>query len=70
MRMQKYQDMQQGLKFPQKEVGHINDSLKTKYIPMTKLFIKYYNKLTSNGDFPTILVISATNFSATFEKVD
>ena len=39
------------------EVGHINESLKTKAIPTSKLLIKYHKKLTSMGEFPTTLVI-------------
>ena len=51
------------------EVGHINESLKTKAIPTPKLLIKDHQKLTSMGEFPTRLVIPATNLSATFAKV-
>ena len=51
------------------EVGHINESLKTKAIPTPKLLIKDHKKLTSMGEFPTRLVIPATNISATFAKV-
>ena len=51
------------------EVGHINKSLKTKDIPTPKLLIKNHKKLTSDGDFPTMLVIPETNLSATLEKV-
>ena len=46
------------------EVGHINESLKEKAIPTPKLLIKEHKKLTSMGELPTRLVISATNFSA------
>ena len=51
------------------EVGHINESLKTKAIPKPKILIKDHKKLTSMGEFPIRLVIPATNYSATFEKV-
>ena len=51
------------------EVGYINKSLKTKAIPTPKILIKYHKKLTRNGDFPTRLVIPATNSSATFVKM-
>ena len=51
------------------EMGHINESLKTKSIPTPKLLIKDQKKLTSNGVFPTIIVIPETNLSATFAKV-
>ena len=58
-----------GFKISKKEVGHINESLKIKAIPTPKLLIKDHNKLTSMGEFPTRLVIPATNFSATFAKI-
>ena len=58
-----------GFKISKNEVGHINESLKTKALPTPKLLIKDYKKLTSMGEFPTRLVIPATNFSATFAKV-
>ena len=51
------------------EVGHINESLKTKSIPTSKLLIKYHKKPNTNGEFLTRLVIPATNFTATFTKV-
>ena len=50
------------------EVGHINESLKTKAIPTPKLLIKDHKKMSNMGKFPTRLVIPATNFSATFAK--
>ena len=40
-----------------------------KSIPTPKIFIKYHKKLKRNEEFPTILVIPETNFSATFAKV-
>ena len=51
------------------EVGHINESLKTKVIPTPKILINDHKKLTSMGELPTRLVIPATYFSATFAKV-
>ena len=33
------------------------------------MYIRYHKKLTSMDEFPTRLVIPATNFSATFSKV-
>ena len=51
------------------EVGHINESLKTKAIPTTKILIKYHKELTIMGDFQTRLVIPATHFSATFANL-
>ena len=58
-----------GSRISTNEVGHINESLKNKYIPKPKLLIKDHNKYTIKGDFPTRLVIPATNFSPTFAKV-
>ena len=51
------------------EVGHINESLKTKLIPTPKLLIKYHMTLTIKRHFPTRLVIPLSNLSATYEKV-
>ena len=50
-----------GFKMSKNEVGHINESLKTKAIPTLKVLIKDHNKLTSMGEFPIRLVIPATN---------
>ena len=51
------------------EVGNINESLK-KAIPKPKILIKDHKELTSMGNFPTRLMVPATNVSATFTKVD
>ena len=51
------------------DVGHINESLKTKATPTTKLLIKYHKKLKMNGDFPTRLAILSINLSGNFEMV-
>ena len=56
-------------KLSKNEVGQINESLKIKAIPTPKLLIKYPKILTSMGEFPTRLVITAVNFSASFAKV-
>ena len=58
-----------GFKMSKNEVGHINESLKTKSIPTPKLLIKDHKKLTSMGELTTRLVIPETNLSATFAKV-
>ena len=58
-----------GFKLSKNEVGHINESLKTKAIPTPKLLIKDHKKMSIMGKFPTRLVIPATNFSATFAKI-
>ena len=51
------------------KVGHINESLKTKSIPTPRLLIKDHKNPNKNGKFPTRLAITATNFTATFEKL-
>ena len=58
-----------GFQLSKSEVGHINKSLKTKSIPTPKLLIKDHKKSNTNGEFPTRLVIPATNFIAIFAKV-
>ena len=58
-----------GFKMSYNEVGYINKSLKTKSVPTPKLLITDHKTFTSKGDFPTRLVIPATDFSATFAKV-
>ena len=58
-----------GFQLSKREVGHINKSLKTKSIPTPKLLIKDHKNPSTNGQFPTRLVITATNFTSTFAKV-
>ena len=50
-------------------MGHINESIKTKAFPTPKLLITDHKKGTRIGDLPDRLVIQATNFSSTFVKV-
>ena len=42
---------------------------KKKYFPTPKLLIKDHKRLTRMGEFPMRVLISATNFSATFAKI-
>ena len=58
-----------GFQWSKIEVGHINESLKTKSIPTPKLLIKDHKNPNTYGDFPKRLVIPATHFTATFAKV-
>ena len=51
------------------EVGHINESIKTKSIPIPKLLIKDHKNPNTNGEFLSRLVIPETNFTPTFAKV-
>ena len=41
----------------------------TRAIPYPKILIKYHKTVNEKGEFPTRLVISATNFTATFSKI-
>ena len=43
--------------------------LATQTILSPKLLIKDHNTISKKGEFPTILVIPATNFTATFFKI-
>ena len=47
----------------------MRQSLETQSIPYTKLLIKDHKTINEKGDFPTRLVIPATNFTATFSKI-
>ena len=49
-----------------KEVGRIIESFKIKSISTEKPLIKYHIKLTTDCEFPNILVISVTNLLDTF----
>ena len=53
---------------PKSEVVKINKALKTKPIPKLKFLITDNKKPNKNGEFPTRLVIPATQFTATFRK--
>ena len=43
--------------------------LATRAIPSAKLLIKDHKTINEKGEFPTRLVIPATNFTATFSKI-
>ena len=47
----------------------LRQSLATKAIPSPKMLIKDHKKINEKGEFPTRLVIPATNFTATFSKI-
>ena len=47
----------------------IDEALKSRAIPSPKALIKDHKKRDANGDFPSRLVIPATNFTAPFAKV-
>ena len=52
-----------------KEEEFARQSLATRAIPYTKLLIKYHKTINEKGEFPTRLVMPATNFTATFSKI-
>ena len=52
-----------------KEEDFVRQSLATRAILSPKLLIKYHKAINKNGEFPTRLVIPATNFTATFSKI-
>ena len=52
-----------------KEEEFVRQSLATREIPSPKLLIKDHKTINENGEFPTRLVIPATNFTATFSKI-
>ena len=47
----------------------VRQLLATKAIPDQKLLIKDHKTINKKGEFQTLLVISATNFNATFSKI-
>ena len=52
-----------------KEEEFVRQSLATRVIPSPKITIKYHKTINENGEFPTRLVITAKNFTATFSKI-
>ena len=52
-----------------KEEEFVRQSLATRAIPSPKLLIKDHKIINNKGEFPTRLVIPATNFTATFSKI-
>ena len=52
-----------------KEEYFVRQSLAMREIPSPKLLIKDHKTINENGEFPTRLVIPATNFTATFSKI-
>ena len=58
-----------GFKMSKNDVGHINESLKTKAIPTPKLLIKDHKKMSNMGKFPTRLVIPAKQSQLLLQKL-
>ena len=51
------------------EENFVKQSLATRVIPSLKILIKDHNTINKKGEFPTRLVIPATNFTATYSKI-
>ena len=49
---------------------HTRKLIATREIPSPKLLIKDHNTINEKGEFPTRLVVPATNCTATFSKID
>ena len=52
-----------------KEFNFIKYTLRSKAIPTPKMLIKDHKKKKDNGNFPTRLIIPATNFTAGFPRL-
>ena len=50
------------------EARAIEVALKSKAVPTPKLLIKDHKKADKNGNFPTRLVVPASNFTSSFPK--
>eukprot|EP00957_Ditylum_brightwellii_P169137 12873952-Ditylum_brightwellii.AAC.1 len=50
-------------------MAFLNEGIASKAIPQPQPLVKDHKKREENGDFPTCLVIPATNFTATFSKI-
>ena len=57
------------MNFSVQEEQFVRQSLATRAKLFPKLLIKYHNKINKKGEFPTKLVIPATNFTATFSNI-
>ena len=55
--------------FSVQEENYVRQSLATQAILSPEILIKYHKKINAKGGLPTRLVISATNFTATFSKI-
>eukprot|EP00957_Ditylum_brightwellii_P059222 4494978-Ditylum_brightwellii.AAC.1 len=51
------------------EIAFLNEGIAFKAIPQPRLLVKDHKEREENGDYPTCLVIPATNFKATFSKI-
>ena len=52
-----------------KEEEFVRQSLATGAIPSPKILIKDHKTINEKGEFPTMLVIPAMNFTATLSKI-
>ena len=47
----------------------VKEALDSKAIPVSKLLIKDHKEINNNGNYPTRLVVPATNFTLAFSKL-
>jgi hypothetical protein len=53
----------------EKELAFLDEKINSKVIPQPKILIKDHKKPDYDGNFPTRLVVPATNFTAGFPKL-
>jgi hypothetical protein len=53
----------------EKEIAFLDENIRLKAIPQPKILIKDHKKPDREGNFPTRLVVLATNFTAGFPKL-
>eukprot|EP00957_Ditylum_brightwellii_P138058 10525393-Ditylum_brightwellii.AAC.1 len=53
----------------EKEIEFIEEALYLKAIPQPQLLVKDHKNPDDDGNFPTRLIIPATNFTAAFSKL-
>jgi threonine synthase len=51
------------------EYTFVKESINSKAIPAPKLLIKDYKEINDDGNYPTRLVVPATNFTSAFPKL-
>ncbi len=51
------------------EYSFVKESINSKAIPAPKLLIKDHKEIDDNGNYPTRLVVPATNFTSAFPKL-
>ena len=51
------------------EHAYVREALNSKAIPVPKLLIKDHKEISDDGNYPTRLVVPATNFTSAFSKL-